>query len=160
MTPQEAPALGKGSQLPEIHRNFNPFQFRDQLLSPSCCGRTWGSWICPCRDHSVNIQRGSSVPAAATGIVKPRWQPHFQGTSVLFFRGTKQLHGPEETQQQVTAKKTRFPFQHPKHRQLPGALYAPHPRDNLFVLQLPSTQLQRTYVEMKMQSHKDASLRG
>lgn len=58
VTPQEAPALEKGSQLPEIHKNFNPLQFPGISPSPSCCRSVWGSWTSPCGDHTVNIQCG------------------------------------------------------------------------------------------------------
>lgn len=127
VTPQEAPALGKGSQLPEIHRNFNPLQFPG--ISP-----------CP---HPVVGARGAPgpLPAEITALTfsaadpcllqplgswsrPPTAAAPLPGTSAPFSRSIKQLHGPEETQQLATAKRTIFPFQHPKHLQLSGALYA------------------------------------
>lgn len=73
------------------------------------------------------------------------------------------LHSPGVTQQLSATKKSRSPFKHPNApAALRGAaLRSPaHPQDNLFLFELLSTQLQRSYVEIKMQSNKDAALLG
>lgn len=162
VTPQEAPALEKGSQLPEIHKNFNPLQFPGISPSPSCCGSAWGSWTSPCGDHTINTAQliyaccSCWDPEAASS----RQQPHFQALPPHFPRALNSSTAPRK-HKAGHCQKDQIPLPTPQTPAAPrGSVCTPHPRDNLFVLQLPSTQLQRMYMEIKMQSHKDASLRG
>lgn len=145
------------------------------------------SWLWECtwapspllpRSH-INLQRshpgpfafgaGSRLPAqpgAGLHLCHSLWLSEVSISQQPTFRPLQKhqtLHNPGVTQQLSTTKKSRSLSKHPNAlAALRGTALCspPHPQDNLFLLRLLSTQLQRRYVEIKMQSNKDAALLG
>lgn len=160
----------------ETHGNFNPLW--EQPQSPAGRGSACGLPALSCQGHSVTVRRShpgpfafsaaSCFPARPGAVQHPCHSPcfseallpfsptRFQPPPSYFPPNTPRLPSPEEKHLLAIAKKKkkkgRIPFQAPfKHPNALARLGAPHPHHNLFVLQLPSTQLQRRCVAMKLQ---------